>query len=57
MYYKRNKTLNKLALPLTSGHKTCLFHWVFERLVPPRKLVTVDTNAAPQSGTFHTANR
>jgi hypothetical protein len=47
--------MNKAQLP-TSGHKTCRFQWVFERFVPPREFVSVDTDAAPQSGTFHTAN-
>ncbi len=41
----------------TSGHKTCRFQWVFERLVPPQAFATVDSDAAPQSGTFHTAKR
>ena len=41
----------------TRGHKTCRFQWVFERFVPPRGFVTGDTDAAPQSGTFHTAKR
>jgi hypothetical protein len=45
------------ALCLARGHKTCRFQWVFERKVPPCGLVAVDTDAAPQSGTFHTANR
>lgn len=44
-------------MALTRGHKTCRGHWVFERFVPPRGFVTGDTDAAPQSGTFHTAKR
>lgn len=48
---------NKNSQPLTSGHKTCRFQWVFERSVPPRRFVTGDTDAATQSGTFHTADR
>ena len=43
--------------PPTRGHKTCRFQWVFERFVPPQSFATVDTDAAPQSGTFHAANR
>jgi hypothetical protein len=45
------------AQPTTRGHKTCRFQWVFERFVPPQAFATVDSDAAPQSGTFHTANR
>jgi len=48
--------MNKLRA-LTRGHKTCRFQWVFEQFVPPRRFVTGDTDVAPQSGTFHTANR
>ena len=42
---------------LTRDHKTCRFQWVFERFVSPRRFVTGDTDAAPQSGTFHSVPR
>jgi len=42
------------VLGLTRGHKTCRFQWVFERFVPPQAFATVDSDAAPQSGTFYT---
>jgi len=41
---------------LTRDHKTCRVQCVFERFVPPRGFVSGDTDADPQSGTFHTAN-
>jgi hypothetical protein len=42
---------------LTRGHKICRGQWVFERFVPPQAFATVDSDASPQSGTFHTAIR
>ncbi len=53
-FYKR---LIKNALCITRGHKTCRFQWVFERFGPPQAFATADSDAAPQSGTFHTAVR
>jgi hypothetical protein len=54
-----DKKLNEIINhdPLTRGHKTCRYQWAFERFVPPQAFSTVDSDAAPQSGTFHTASR
>ncbi len=48
---------DKIKRHITRDHKTCRFQWVFVRFVPPQAFATVDSHAAPQSGTFHTAKR
>jgi len=57
IYLKVYPAPNGARFNTTRGHKTCRFQWVFERFVSPRGFVKEDTEAAQQSGTFHTAKR
>jgi len=42
---------------LTSGHKTLEVKWLGERSTSYQGSVSGDTDAAPKSPTFHTADR
>ena len=43
--------------PLTRGHKTLGAKWLFEPRFSHQSSLCLDTEVAPKSPTFHTANR
>ena len=47
----------KNCQPLTSGHKTLGVKWLINRSASHQGSVSGDTDTAPKSPTFHTANR
>ena len=50
-------TLNKEHQHTTRGHKTLGARWLFKLLFPHQGSLYLDSEVAPESPTFHTANR
>jgi len=52
MYYKRNKNVEQICTITNNDSYAIWVSEVFEHFILPRKLVSVDTNATPQSNNF-----